>query len=120
MRSLRLSAILRLVLGLAVLSVAGLAAGCKGTTPIKELLDDPARFGTETVRIQGEVKESVGVLGTGVYELDDGTGTIPVVTRSGGVPRQGAKVGVEGTVRPAFTLGSKTLTVFMEEKRVTP
>lgn len=105
----------------AALAVVGAGAGCKDdTTPIKDLLDDPGRFGTETVRIQGEVMESVGVLGTGVYELSDGTGTIPVVAKSGGVPRQGAKVGVEGTVRPAFTLGSRTLTVFMEEKRVSP
>jgi hypothetical protein len=102
------------------LLVACVLAGCKDTTPIADILDDPARFGSETVRIQGDVKNSVGVLGTGVYELDDGTGTIPVVAKSGGVPREGARVGVEGTVRPAFTLGSQTLTVFMEEKRVSP
>ncbi len=95
-------------------------AGCKGTTPIKEILDDPARFGTETVRIAGDVTESVGVLGSGVYQVDDGTGTITVISKAGGVPRQGAKVGVEGTVKPAFTLGSRTLTVLMEERRRAP
>jgi hypothetical protein len=108
----------RMFVACAVLLVT--LAGCKGTTPIKEILDDPSRFGSETVRIQGDVTESVGVLGTGAYQVDDGTGTITVVSQSGGVPRQGAKVGVEGTVRPAFTLGSQTLTVLMESKRVAP
>ena len=95
-------------------------AGCKGTTPIKEILDDPSRFGTETVRIKGDVTESMGVLGTGAYQVNDGTGTITVVSQAGGVPRQGAKVGVEGTVKPAFALGSQTVTVLMEVKRVSP
>lgn len=108
----------RLLVACAVLLVT--LAGCKGTTPIKEILDDPSRFGSETVRIKGDVTESVGVLGTGAYQVNDGTGTITVVSQSGGVPRQGAKVGVEGTVRPAFTLGSQTLTVLMEAKRVSP
>jgi hypothetical protein len=110
----------RLILAGVLLLGTLAASGCRDTTPIRDILDDPARFGTETLRIQGEVKESIGVLGTGVYELDDGTGTIAVVSKAGGVPRQGARVGVEGTVRPAFTLGSQTLTVFMEEKRVSP
>jgi len=110
----------RLLVAFSLLLGTLAVAGCKDTTPIKDILDDPARFGTETLRIQGEVKESVGVLGSGVYELNDGTGTIAVVSKTGGVPRQGAKVGVEGTVRPAFTLGSQSLTVFMEEKRVSP
>ena len=94
--------------------------GCnKDTTKIKDILDDPARF-TESVRIEGDVKESLGVLGTGAYEVDDGTGSIVVVAQTGGVPRKGAHVGVEGTVKPGFTLGTQTLTVIMEEKRVTP
>lgn len=108
----------RLFLACAVLLVT--LAGCKGTTPIKEILDDPSRFGSETVRIAGDVTESVGVLGSGAYQVNDGTGTITVVSKVGGVPRQGAKVGVEGTVKPAFTLGSQTLTVLMEERRRAP
>jgi hypothetical protein len=103
----------------AVLVVLSFAACNKDTTKIKDILDDPARF-TGTVRIEGDVKESVGVLGTGAYEVDDGTGSIVVVAQTTGVPRQGAHVGVEGTVKPGFTLGTRTLTVIMEEKRVTP
>jgi hypothetical protein len=106
---------------LALVLVALIAvAGCKGATPIKEILDDPARFGTEKVRIEGNVTESVGLLGSGIYEVDDGTGKIAVVSKGGGVPRQGARVGVEGTVKPAFTIGSQSLTVLMEGRRIAP
>ncbi len=42
--------------------------------------------------------ESVSLLGHGAYKLDDGTGTIWVVSRHG-VPRKGARVKVKGKVR---------------------
>ena len=108
-------------LGAALFLVALVALpGCKGTTPIKELLDDPSRFKDQTVRISGNVTSSIGALGAGVYQVDDGTGKIHVVAKSGGVPREGAKVGVEGKVEQGFTLGTQSLTVLVEEKRVSP
>jgi hypothetical protein len=91
-------------------------AGCKGATPIKEVLDDPGRF-TDTVRIAGTVTNSVGILGVGAYRLKDDTGSITVVSKTSGVPREGAEVGVEGTVQAGYTLGSETLTVLIESKR---
>jgi hypothetical protein len=96
-------------------------AACPGTTPIKELLDDPGRFEDKVVRIAGEVKQSVGALGYGAYEVNDGTGTLTVVSQSGGgTPRVGAKVGVEGTFKSAFTLGSRSIAVLMEKQRKSP
>ena len=53
------------------------------------------------------------------YRIDDGTGTISVVSESGGAPRNGAIVGVEGTFRAAFTLGNQTAAVLLEKKRAT-
>ena len=97
-----------------------LLMGCPGTKPIRELLDDPSRFDGKTVRIAGEVKEAAGALGYGAYKVDDGTGSITVVSQGGGAPRVGAKVGVEGTFRSAFTLGSRTVAVLMEQRRKSP
>jgi hypothetical protein len=98
-----------------------LLAACPGTKPIKELLDDPSRFDGKTVRIAGEVKESIGALGVGVYQVDDGTGTLTVVSKAGnGTPRVGARVGVEGEFRSAFTLGIRTAAVLVEQKRRSP
>ncbi len=107
----------------AALVALALVAGCKGgpeVTPIKTLLDDPSRFDRKTVRIAGEVTRSLGILGYGAYQVDDGTGSLPVVTKEGGAPRQGAKVGVEGEFRAAFTLGAESGAVLMEKRRSTP
>jgi hypothetical protein len=94
-------------------------AGCKGATPIKDVLDDPGRF-TKPVRIAGTVTNSVGMLGVGAYRVKDDTGTITVVSKTNGVPREGAKVGVEGTVQAGYTLGTESLTVLIESKRYEP
>jgi hypothetical protein len=103
-----------------VLATVALVLGCKGTTSIKTLLDDPSRYDGQTVRIAGNVQGSVGILGFGAYQLNDGTGTLPIVTQSGGAPRDGAKVGVEGTFRSAYTIGSQSVAVVVEERRYTP
>ncbi|HEY6866835.1 MAG TPA: hypothetical protein VI792_06240 [Candidatus Eisenbacteria bacterium] len=105
----------------ALLSLA-LLAGCKGsgqTTPIKTLLDDPSHYDKQTVRIAGTVTKALGVLGYGAYEVSDGTGAIPVVTQQNGAPREGAKVGVEGEFRSAFTLGATTAAAIIEHSRTT-
>src|SRR5258706_9208728 len=108
-------------LGPAVLLVAIGLGACRTTvTPIKTLLDDPSRFDKQTVRIAGDVSEAIGVLGYGAYRVDDGTGKLLIVTKAGGAPRSGAKVGVEGVFRSAFTLGTETAAVIEESRRYTP
>jgi hypothetical protein len=89
------------------------------TTPIKTLLDDPGRFDGQVVRIAGDVSEAMSVLGYGTYQLSDGTGKLRVVTKEGGAPRDGARVGVEGTFRAAFTLGTQSAAVLKETRRFT-
>jgi hypothetical protein len=88
------------------------------TTSIKTLLSDAGKYDGKTVKIAGEVQQSIGALGFGAYELNDGTGTIPVVTQSGGAPSQGTRVGVEGTFRAAYTLGVESRAVVVEKRRV--
>jgi hypothetical protein len=108
---------MRRLAAFAVLLVA--LAGCKGATPIKQVLDDPSQFGTKPVRIAGTVTDAVGVMGVGVYRVKDDTGTITVISKASGVPREGAKVGVEGTVQTGYTIGTQSLTVLMESQRKT-
>ena len=114
-RILRPRAVRLLVVAATLLALAG----CKGATDIKTLLDNPAAYEGKTVRIAGTVKDSAGILNYGVFTVDDGTGTMAVVTTVGGTPRDGAKVGVEGTFRSAFTLGTKTVAAIEETKRHT-
>jgi hypothetical protein len=96
------------------------ALGCKSTTKIGDLLDDPSRFENQTVSIAGDVKEAVGILGYGAYRVDDGTGVLTVIAQGGGAPRTGAKVGVEGEFRSAFTVGTESIAVLMEKRRYEP
>jgi hypothetical protein len=101
-------------------TAALVSLSCGGATSIKTLLDDPQRFDGKTVRIAGDVQVSAGALGFGAYQVNDGTGTLSIVSEGGGVPRQGAKVGVEGTFRSAYTLGTTTVAVLVEQRRYTP
>ena len=77
--------------------------GCEQKT-INHILVDPHRFSNQEVGVFGKVVRSYSVLGHGAYEVDDGTGTLWVVSNSG-VPREGARVGVMGTIRDGFNLG---------------
>ena len=92
-------------------------AGCAGVTPIGELLDNPAKYDGKTVSVEGEVKESAGGLGLGAYQVRDDTGTLTVVSETGGPPRTGSKVGVKGRFEALITLGSRSLAVLREESR---
>jgi hypothetical protein len=77
-------------------------AACR--TTINQLLAEPGRYADQEVTVGGEVRKSVSLLGRGAYQIDDGTGTLWVVTKRG-APRQGARVAVRGRVRDVVNLG---------------
>ena len=86
------------------LTAAGLfLSGC-ATRSISHVLADPSRYANRDVRIQGSVTESYSVLGTGAYQVDDGTGRLWVFSKKG-VPRKGARVQVKGKIREGFSMG---------------
>jgi hypothetical protein len=92
-------------LGSAAVLLAGLfEVGCAGTT-INRILAEPDRYRQREVQLKGDVVDSVSVLGRGVYKLDDGTGTIVVVSDRG-VPRRGAEVKVRGKIVDVVDAGS--------------
>ena len=93
--------------------------GCKGVTPIKSILDDPSQYTENSVTIAGHVTSSTSLLTLGAYKVDDGTGSITVVGSTRGAPREGAEVAVQGKVKSAFSLGSESATVLVEEDRKT-
>ena len=81
---------------LALVLAAFLLSGC-GSVKIARINADPSRFRNQTVHVTGTVVNSVGVLGAGGYQIDDGTGKIYVVSKSG-VPSRGSRVTVTGSV----------------------
>ena len=90
--------LLRKAFFLSAILVGALAlTACPSKTTISKINQDPGRYRDKQVGLIGTVTNSYGVLGNGVYELDDGTGRIWVVT-SRGVPSRGSRVGVSGRV----------------------
>lgn len=92
-------------------------AGCRSTMPIGRLLDDPQRFDGRAVRVEGEVVRAAGALGYGAYQVDDGTGTLVVVSEGGGVPREGARVRVDGRFQALLTVGRTSVAGLLERRR---
>ena len=98
-----------------VVACALINSACPNRTRIERIKSDPARFANKEVAIAGRVTDSYGILGTGAYEIDDGTGRIWVVTRRGGVPSRGSMVGVKGRVYTGFSLGGRSFGTVLEE-----
>lgn len=91
---------------------------CPSRTDIAKINSDPDRYRNKEVGIAGRVTESYGVpLLGGAYELDDGTGKIWVISRSGS-PTRGAEVGARGRVQSGVTFGARNFgTVLIESER---
>lgn len=105
---------------LAACVLAASLAGCASATSIGDLMDDPFQYDGQEVTVRGEVRESLGFLGPGIYRLQDDSGSLPVVSEEGGAPRSGADVRVTGTFRAAFTVAGRSLAVLVEGRRETP
>jgi hypothetical protein len=91
--------------GLLVLLIGALSSAACASRSINQVLADPSRYTNKQVKLSGSVVESYSALGRGVYQLDDNTGRLWIVSDNG-VPRRGARVSVQGTVREGFGLGS--------------
>jgi len=94
-----------------------LLAGCAPMT-IGRITQDPSRFQNKTVKVTGTVTNSVGVLGKGGYQLDDGTGKIYVISGAG-VPSRGSKVEVTGRVSPGVEVLGTPVGVAIREQNHT-
>jgi len=104
----------RVSLCLLLLTGTFLFTACPERLSINKILADPDRYHDKEVGVAGTVTDSYGALGTGAYELDDGTGKIWVVTRRG-VPSRGARIGAKGHVYTGFNLSGKNFGTVIEE-----
>ena len=99
-----------LLLGMMLVSLSA----CSRTIRIRDLLDRPQEYDGKTVQVEGTVTQSAGVLGTGAFEIDDGTGKIYVVARGGGVPREGAKTRAKGRFESLFNLLGRSMAAIVQ------
>jgi hypothetical protein len=100
---------------LAIIPLAAvILAGCAPMT-IGRITADPSQFQNKTVRVSGTVTTSVGAMGKGGYQIEDGTGKIYVISGKG-VPSSGSKVEVTGRVSPGVqVLGTPVGVAIREE-----
>jgi hypothetical protein len=99
---------------LAAAAAAVLLAGC-GSVRIARINADPSRYQNRQVSVTGTVVNAVGLMGTGGYKVDDGTGTIAVIS-STGVPSSGSRVTVTGTVMSAGVVLGRPIGTAIRER----
>jgi hypothetical protein len=107
------------VFSVLLLGLAGLLlAGCPHRESIAKINQDPARYAGKEIAIAGRVTDSFGAMGTGVFQIDDGTGTMWVFSKGYGVPGGGAKLGVRGVIQQGFAFGGRNFaTILLETER---
>ena len=105
----------RLSIALLVMAATLVLAGCPTRTSIEKINRDPGRYAGREVAIGGRVSNSFGLLGSGVFQVEDGTGQIWVFSQRYGVPSNGAKVGVRGTISQGFSFGGRSFAVILKE-----
>jgi hypothetical protein len=101
----------------AVLLLMGalILAGCPTRTTIEKINRDPGRYAGKEVTIAGRVTNSFGALGTGVFELEDGTGRMWVFSERYGVPGREAKLAVTGRIEQGFSFGGRSFATILRE-----
>jgi hypothetical protein len=89
--------------------------GCPTRTTISTINRDPGRYAAKDVTIAGRVTDSFGALGNGVFQVDDGTGTMWVFSQGFGVPGNGAKVAVTGRISQGFSFGGRSFATILKQ-----
>ena len=101
---------------LLVICAAGLLAGC-GTVKVRQVLNNPARYQGRTVRLDGEVTRSTGLIVAGLYEIDDGTGKINILSNRP-IPRKGSRVSVKGRMQSGINILGRSIGTVVQEQSV--
>ena len=106
------------VFAVALLS-AFLITGCAARgVRIAELKDQPTKYDNKSVSITGTVTSSWGIplLPYQLYNVDDGTGEITVLSQSGRTPARGTRVQVRGRINEFATLGGRSVGLHIQEQ----
>ncbi len=103
----------RTILIIAALAISIFAAACPERISISQIQADPGRYANKEVAVAGTVQNSFGGSipfikngSGGIYKIDDGTGSIWVLTEKG-VPSKGAELGVKGKIQNGMTINGK-------------
>lgn len=86
-------------------------AACASGASVGQLKTNPGRYVDKNVTVRGTVTSSWGIplVPLKMYQVDDGTGEILVVSDDNRVPSKGARVKVTGKVSEFAVLGGRSI-----------
>ncbi|MFL6227968.1 MAG: hypothetical protein ACJ741_04215 [Pyrinomonadaceae bacterium] len=99
---------------LAAALLVALSATALAKKSINEINADPSRYYNKTISVVGTVTDSYGVLGQGMYEIDDGTGRLWVVAGRT-VPARGSRVEAKGKLITGFVMRGRNMGTVLQE-----
>ena len=104
------------LLSIAVVSTI-IVAGCASGVRIAELKSQPDKYQNKTISVTGTVTNAFGIplVPFQLYNVDDGSGEITVVSRANRSPSKGARVQVKGKVNELAVLGGRSIGLHIEE-----
>ncbi len=109
-----------ILLSLVVL-VGLFAAACPERISIADIEANPSKYLNKEVAVAGVAQTSYGISipiisngQGGIYKIDDGTGSIWVITQRS-VPSKGAQLGVKGKIQNGITYNGKNYGLVLVE-----
>ena len=96
---------------LPALVFAAFTAACATGATIGQVKTNPGRYVDRSVTVRGTVTSSWGIplVPLKMYQVDDGTGQILVVSEDNRIPSKGAQVKVTGKVGEFAVLGGRSI-----------
>jgi hypothetical protein len=88
---------------------------CPTRTTLADINRDPGKYQGKEITVAGRVSDAFGALGTGVFQIDDGTGRLWVFSQNYGVPGSGAKVSVTGRLEQGFSFGGRSFALALRQ-----
>jgi hypothetical protein len=106
-------------LALMALAAASMSA-CAAGASINQLKTNPGRYVDRNVTVRGVVTSAWGLplVPFKLYQVDDGTGEILVVSDDARIPSRGARVKVTGRVGEFAVLGGRSIGLHLRERGV--
>ena len=85
---------------------------------VADLKDRPGRYTDDTVSVTGTVTRSWSfpLVPFQFYNVDDGSGEITVVSRTGRAPSKGTRVQVKGRINELASFGTFSLGLHLDER----
>lgn len=94
---------------------------CAASTRISDIRRESRRYHDRIVTVSGVVKNTITLpmLGIGVYQIDDGTGTL-WVKPEGRIPFKGDRVTATGKIKVGLTISGRSFGIILIESRNDP